>query len=278
MHRSTLNNLICPRCQSSLRLVSATDWFDPHRLRSGEAACACRRYPVRDGVLDLAPTLDGITPAQWSNVLPLTAWGYERFWRRRSLSLLSGEAFPVERELGLVWDMLQPVAEGLYLDLGCSTALQARGLAARLRGSSRVVAVDFSAAMLREAARLVEHEGVTRVDLVRARGERLPFEDGQLAGIVCGGSLNEFSAAWPVLVEARRALHAEGRAVFMSLLTSTTERGQRVQRLMNAASGIKFWTPDDTASLFHSAGWRVLDQRRWGMVLFSSLAPDACKP
>ncbi len=278
MHRSTLDNLVCPRCRTPLRLVSGTAWLDQARLRAGAAACACHRYSIRDGVLDLAPALDGITPAQWSNVLPLTAWGYERFWRRRSLSLLSGEPFPVEREIGVVWDMLQPAAEGLYLDLGCSTALQARGLAPRLSGDSRVVAVDFSAAMLREAARRVEDEGVTRVDLVRVRGESLPFDDGSLAGVVCGGSLNEFSAAWPVLAEARRATRPEGRAVFMSLLTSTGERGQRVQTFINATSGIKFWTPEETAQVFESAGWRVLEQRRWGMVLFSSLAPASRKP
>ena len=274
MHRSTLDNSVCPRCRTPLRLVGATAWLDRDRLRAGTAACACQRYAVRDGVLDLAPSLADISPAQWSNVLPLTAWGYERFWRRRALGLLSGEVFPVEREFGLVWDMLQPAAEGLYLDLGCSTALQARGLAARLSGASRVVAVDFSAAMLAEAARRVEAEGATRVDLVRARGESLPFEDGSLAGVVCGGSLNEFSAAWPVLAEARRALRPEGRAVFMSLLTGTTERAQQVQRIINATSGIKFWTPEATADLFQSAGWRVLDQRQWGMVLFTSLTPE----
>ena len=277
MHRSTLDNLICPRCQSSLRLVSATAWLDQDRIRVGAAACACSRYPIRDGILDLAPSLDGITLAQWSNVLPLTAWGYERLWRRRSLSLLSGERFPVEREFELVWDMLQPAREGLYLDLGCSTALQGRGLAPRLSWASRVVAVDFSAAMLREAARRVEGEGVTRVDLVRARGENLPFADGQLAGIVCGGSLNEFSAAWPILVEAQRVIQPEGRAVFMSLLTSASERGRRVQKFVNASSGIKFWTPDETVRLFESAGWRVLDQRRWGMVLFSTLTSSVYK-
>ena len=273
MRRSTLDNLICHRCQSSLRLVSVTAWLDQDRICSGAAACSCSRYIIRDGVLDLAPSLDGLTPAQWSNVLPLTAWGYERFWRRRALSLLSGEAFPVEREFELVWDMLQPAAEGLYLDLGCSNALQARALAPRLSGASRIVGVDFSRAMLHEGARRVESEGVTRVDLVRARGENIPFEDRALAGIVCGGSLNEFSAAWPILVEARRVLRPNGRAVFMSLLTSPSERGQRVQRLINSSSGIKFWTPEQTAGLFESAGWRVLDQQQWGLVLFSSLTP-----
>ena len=37
MHRSTLDNLVCPRCHASLRLVSATAWLDHDRLRAGAA-------------------------------------------------------------------------------------------------------------------------------------------------------------------------------------------------------------------------------------------------
>jgi len=277
MHRSTLDNLICPRCQSSLRLVSATAWLDQERIRAGAAACACSRYPIRDGILDLAPSLDGITLAQWSNVLPLTAWGYERFWRRRSLSLLACEPFPVEREFELVWDMLQPAREGLYLDLGCSTALQGRGLAPRLSWASRVVAVDFSAAMLREAARRVEGEGVTRVDLVRARGENLPFADGQLAGIVCGGSLNEFRDPSWVLTEAYRVAMAGSLSVFMSLLTGDGGPG-RIDSRLSRSSGIRFYTQGETRQLFENSGWRVVEQVAWGRVAFTKIQRILDKP
>ncbi len=274
MHTATLDRLRCPTCHTPLRLSAAVEWLGLERVRRGAARCACTEYTIADGILDLRPSLRDITPAQASNHVPPTAWGYEDTWRKRALSLLSGEPFPIEREWRVVRDMLQP-GDGLYVDLACSTALQARGLARFWRDTggvaddTRIVAIDFSAPMLREAARRIRHEGGDRIDLVRARAERLPFADGVVAGLVCGGSLNEFAAPWPVLVEARRVIQPGGSAVFMSLLTTATQRGARVQRFLNSASGLKFWTPEATAALFADAGWQVVAQRVWGGVAFT---------
>ena len=48
-----------------------------------------------------------LTPAQLSNFLPLTAWGYA-WWRARSLTLLTGEPFGLEREAQLFLALCRP--------------------------------------------------------------------------------------------------------------------------------------------------------------------------
>ena len=46
---------------------------------------------------------------------------------------------------------------------------------------------------------------------MRANAEQLPFADGVIDGVLCGGSLNEFRAAWPALAEARRVASPTAR-------------------------------------------------------------------
>jgi uncharacterized protein YbaR (Trm112 family) len=122
MRLSTLERLVCPTCRAPLRLAAAVRWLGMDRVGLGAVQCECGQYAIEQGILDLYPSTVGITPAQWSNHLGVTAWGYERFWRPRALTLLSGEPFPLEREFRVVQDLLQPAPTGLYLDLGCSTA------------------------------------------------------------------------------------------------------------------------------------------------------------
>ncbi len=281
MNLSTLERLYCPECQGALRLMEATAWQNKDTVHRGVVACPCgHRYPIRSGILDLKPSRQGITLAQWTNHLPLTAWGYERFWRRRALTLLSGEPFPVEREAAVVREMMMPDPAGLYLDLGCSTALQARILAAYWRDHStnaRVVALDFAMPMLREAAALIRREGWETIDLVCADAERLPFPNRSVAGIACGGSLNEFRNPRAVLAEAQRVAAGGSASAFMSLLKGDGEAG-RIERSLTRSSGIRFYTLAETRRLFEEAGWQVVAQAAWGRVAFTKILPILDKP
>ncbi len=247
-------------------------------MQTGIAACACgRRYPIRIGILDFQPPRQGITPAQWTNHVWLTAWGYERFWRKRALTALSGEPFPIEREAALMVALMAPNREGLYLDLACSTALQARFLATYWRSrptDARVVALDFAWPMLVEAEALIRREGLETVDLVCADAEHLPFLDGSLAGITCGGSLNEFRSPLPVLREVRRVVRDDSCAAFMSLLKGAS----LLEQVLTQHSGIGFYTLDETERLFQEAGWRVVAKADWGRVAFAKIRPILDKP
>jgi SAM-dependent methyltransferase len=231
-------------------------------------------YPIKDGILDLLAAGTGpLTNAQRTNFAWPTALGYEDAWRQHSLSLLSGQPFGFGRELPLLLDYLGPARPGLYLDLAASTALYGRAVAPTVaRVGAQVISLDFSLPMLQVARRRAQREGHTNLALVRARAESLPFTDQQLAGAVCGASLNEFGPAGvaPVLTELHRALAPGAPAVFMHLLAAHTPQGQALQRLA-ALGGILFPTLTETNTLFQAAGFTIQRQEHHGIVAFTRL-------
>src|SRR5918992_264826 len=111
-------------------------------------------YEVKSGYLDLLENrvvADNV--ANLGNFLPGAGRAYEPLWRVHSLTLLTGEPFSMERELGIISELVGAERGGLYLDLGCSAGLYARGLARALGDRGDVVGIDISPSMLREAAR-----------------------------------------------------------------------------------------------------------------------------
>src|ERR671921_2261034 len=80
-------------------------------------------YQIKDGYLDLLKSRTGVDSlANLTNFLPGAGRGYEPLWRVHSLSLLTGEPFPNERELEIINRLVRPVRGGRYLDLGCPQA------------------------------------------------------------------------------------------------------------------------------------------------------------
>src|SRR4051812_8235680 len=101
--------------------ISSGDTFDP---ATGKA------YPVTNGYLDLLGRRIGAhNVANLTNFLPGAGPAYEPLWRVHSLTLLTGESFPNERELGIIANLVDADRGGLYLDLGCSAGLYTRDLA-----------------------------------------------------------------------------------------------------------------------------------------------------
>ena len=225
-------------------------------------------YEIKDGYLDLLKASIGAdSPANLTNFLPGAGRGYEPLWRARSLTLLTGESFPNERELEIIMSLVRPVRGERYLDLGCSAGLYARTLARYLEGGD-AVGIDISPSMLREAdrrARLAE----TKPSLVRANAANLPFIDSSFAGAVCGGSLNEFRDPAQAMRETHRVLQQGGRLAIMGILSAGTRRGRRLQRLLSTG-GIRFFAPDELHSLLDHAGFEPDPLETRGPVFFAS--------
>ncbi len=194
------------------------------------------------------------TLAQISNITPPTPQLYERLWRVRSLSLLSGRSFPNEEELHELTDALRPEAGKVFVDVACSEGLYARSLAAR---GATVIAIDHSRPFLR---RVIHRAGDLPIVAVRALAQHLPIVSGGLDGAGMGASLNEIGDQPTAVAEMARVVRPGGAVFSMSLTTATTRRGRIIQRLL-APSGITVPTADATVEMFERAGLRI-DSRR----------------
>ena len=229
-------------------------------------------YKVKNNVIDLLgkePAFSSI--AQSTNHFKLTASIYEDIWRKRSLSLLSGEDFPIEKEHELLIEWASPKPDGLYLDLGCSTALYGRALKAAQK-EANIVALDFSSQMLEEA-RIKAEADETDMFLVRADGKDLPFFSKTFDGIVMGGTLYELSEELKVLYEVRRVIKQNGVFFVMHLIKSDAWYGRLLQESVSLG-GITFWTVDESNKLFNQSGFKVAEQITKGIVCFTKLVPN----
>lgn len=228
-------------------------------------------YQIANNVVDL---LDedpvSMSWAQSSNHWKVTAALYEDIWRKRSLSILTGEEFPIEKERELLIDWLQPGPGKKYLDLGCSTALYGR-LIKKEQPECTVVSLDFSKQMLQEARMKAEAEETDQY-LLRADARHLPFYGATFDGLTMGGTLNELTDPLKVLYEARRVIKKEGTFFMMHLIKADAWYARLLQDSAEFG-GIKFWTIDESNQMFERAGFNVVDQFSRGIVCFTKLLP-----
>ena len=269
MIRKNLLSIVCPRPSDTGGLVYAGGIERDGMILAGEARSPAtgETYKIRDGYLDLLKARTGADSlANLTNFLPGAGRGYEPLWRVHSLSFLTGEPFPNERELEIIKRLVRPVRGGRYLDLGCSAGLYTRSLSGNL-DSGIAVGIDISPSMLREAARRARGTGANP-SFVRANAKHLPFLDTSFAGAVCGGSLNEFGDPARVLRETCRVLEPGGRLATMGILRAGTPRGRRLQRILSTG-GIRFFDPDELQSLLDHAGFEPDPPQIYGPIFFS---------
>ena len=227
-----------------------------------------REYKIERNIADLMSKGHNYSIANWSNHLGLTAAVYEDVWRNKSLSILTGESFPIEKEKDLLIEWLAPAADKLYLDVGCSTALYARTIK-QAEKKSEVVAIDISKAMLLEARKKASNEQ-TDLFLIRADARAMPFYAGMFDGLMMGGTLNELTDELKVLYECRRVTKKGGTFFMMHLLKADSIAGKLLQGPAGWG-GVKFWTLNESNQLFERAGFKVADQFNVGIVCFSKL-------
>ncbi len=277
MYPEALAYLRCPEHPDQpLILAPGAQAAADGAILSGQLRCQSSgtMYPIDLAIADLLGS--GYAPdsiAQLTNYLPPTAWAYERLWRKRALSLFTGEAFGYDRELPLLVELAAPEHGGLYVDVACSNGLYARALAAKLSADQgHVIGIDHSLPMLRQAHTFA-HKEQLRISFVRAKAQALPFANQTVAGVVMGGSLNEIGDADRCLSELQRVLVPGGRCVLMNLVQAEHTPGRVVQRLLRPG-GITFWSLAELNRRLQATGLRLAHQEQHQIVVFSLLVRD----
>lgn len=203
--------------------------------------------------------------AERSNLWHLTAAVYEPLWRRHSTRILTRGRWTLEQECRIVTGMLTPLPERNYMDAGSSAGLYARVIQAA-EPDSGVILVDYSRPMLRKAVSKAI-PGLRTVYL-QCDAAALPIADACLDGAVMGGTLNELAEPERVLLEMARVMKKDATAVVMHLV-----RDGRPGILSKILKPGGVWIPDenDADSLFHGAGFELLDSRKAGVMRIAQL-------
>jgi len=226
------------------------------------AACGAR-YPVTDGLADLIPPEPGQAETLNIRIMKsgLLARVYERAWRPVLTRLLTGMSHDAERAWSL--ERLAPAPDATVLDLACGPGNTTRTIAAAVP-AGRVLGIDFSTAMLREALATAPTAGAM-VGYVRGDAHRLPLQPGSVDAANCAGAFYLFSDPPRVLAGIAAALRPGGR---FTLMASQQPRvgGAGTAALMRPG-GLRVYARGEMERLLDDAGFEVLDRRLAGFML-----------
>lgn len=211
--------LTCPDCRSPQGLIVLVDDLDDGgRVREGDLGCSrCqRRYPVRDGVVDLLAGAEG-----GERAAPVDGGG-------RS----SPEELAVE-----VGGLLDLRSAGGPVVLGHGLAPAAGRLAGAVEGVSVLALAGESSAASGAAS---GERAVAPFTLVLAPAGRLPLLHGKVAGVALWKSGAE------ALEDARRALSPGGR---VALLRPDDEARRELE-----SSGLEVLASEERAAVARRSG------------------------
>jgi len=238
-----------------LRAISALRCVRCHNpMRPEKEALRCfncgNSYQILPGnIIDITgrPAAE-LTLAQRAGQWRMVAWLYDRIWRTRALSVLTGRRFSSRTEIRKILDSVDVARAEVILDNACANAYYGRAAARsmkRLRSRGGVIANDISLPMLRTALSLARKERLDdRILFIRSDSQEMPFASGSLDGALCGGSLNEFRHPQRVLAELHRVLKRKAHAGLMMQVASSDRLGY-VQRLLGGVSGLAFPTAQE---------------------------------
>jgi ubiquinone/menaquinone biosynthesis C-methylase UbiE len=150
-----------------------------------------------------------------------------------------------------------PGPEWVALDVATGTGHTALALAPHV---ARVVALDLTPEMLREAEALIGARGIGSVELRTGDVHDLPFPDGSFDLVTCRRAAHHFSDIRRALAEMRRVLRPGGRIVIDD---RSVPEDDFVDALMNELdtwhdpSHVREYRPSEWRQMLEEAGFAV---------------------
>ncbi|GJQ13785.1 hypothetical protein GpartN1_g5576.t1 [Galdieria partita] len=234
--------VICPNCKNSL--VSENN-------RKLTCLC-CRRIFFQDpslGYLNLCiDNSSGYRPLQqelFKN--PVTSFLYERGWRNNFQSM----GYTLKEEVKLVTDYFHPKNPDVLVDLSCGTGYVTRKLA-KTRKYSRIIGIDLSENMLKEAYRRMLLEDCDLFTLIRANVSCLPVKDNVVDALYCGAALHCWPKVQDGLAEMYRILKPDALVFATTFISNYSPAFSR-------CNAYRFFTKKELEWLFKSRGFRQVN-------------------
>ena len=170
---------------------------------------------------------------------PAVSFAYERGWRQG----FSRAGFPgVEAEALLALDFLSPAFSNqttpVLVDMSCATGLFTRQFARKATPNVRLLAGDYSDAMLREARRRSYDED-DRITWIRLDVGQIPMRNATVSALHAGAAMH----CWPdidaAIREIHRVLQPNGRYFATTFLS--TYFGRRNSRLLQQEQAFQYF-------------------------------------
>lgn len=233
----------CPKCDRGKLTKVADD-------RDARCASCDARWPLSDGVLDLAPNIASHRSiAQAAMESEAIVRIYEsRFWRRSAVfALVTGIDF--DHEMELIFREARAGQNAAVLDIACGPGIYTRAFARRL-AEGTVVGLDLSRPMLSTAVHLAREAHLSNVSFVRADAQHLPFDAERFDVVNCCGALHLFPDVGAALAEVRRVLAPGGRFT----VAAVRGRSGRLAETAYRASGVRPFSVEGLRDRLGDAG------------------------
>jgi len=216
------------------------------------------RYLITDGLIDFCPEIPASSGiAQRAMESPFVARIYEGRFRPALTRLVGGPDYAAES--AWLWTHLGD-PDGVVLDLACGTGRYTRRLADRF-GTARVIGLDISPAMLRQAR--TESPDLT---FVRGSAQSLPVYSGALSAVVSFGALHLFPDPAGALAEVGRVLAPGGRFVCLTAYSPDTGAIRTLQTRVGGAIRLRFLAQETLTEGLHRGGMSLVALAPMGMM------------
>ncbi|MCA9495181.1 MAG: methyltransferase domain-containing protein [Myxococcales bacterium] len=133
------------------------------------------------------------------------------------------------------------------LDVGCGTGLNLPLLVEAVGPTGRVVALDYSAGMLREARRRVDRHGWSNVELVQGDAARLDGVGGPFDAVMSTWALGIVDQLPAALDRAVAVLKPGGRLAILDFQRTQAQQGLRRRLVDPALHRLLLWAGIDAA-------------------------------